>query len=390
MRGLFVTHEGFGNSIFQSQVIEHCKSMKSVGVDIDILTYEVFRKAWSVSATNAAKFQKNGYLTLWLKKAVSIYAPFSTLINLLILAIDINRLANFKRYKFIHARADYTAFLCTLLKPIHGLPVIWDCRGDSVDELNFAIEKFSPPIYLLLYFCLIPRQRLIRFIAGRLCDYSICVSKALHSLVGSINPKLNISIIPCPVPDGKFFFSLEKRQKMRREMCIDDDELLFIYSGSMTGYQSIGEFIWYYKIILQNRRHRLLIATIDVDKAKNLFHDIATDRLTITTVSYDSMIDLYCAADYALMTRVSRNLNLVASPTKFGEYCLTGLTVIHNNSIEQVSTITASLKNGEIFNYPPSIMPSIDDRVNISKSAKKLFGRNHLNPRYIDVYSIFT
>lgn len=387
MKALFITHEGFGDSIFRSQVIEHCESMKANGFDFDVLTYETFTKSFARSLSNLNAYLKGGTLNIFLKRAANIYMPGSSLINLFILARDIQRNLKSNQYKFIHARADYTAFLCVLLKPFHKLPVLWDCRGDSVDELKYATEKYSSSVRALLYLLLMPKQIINRRVSGKYSDACVCVSAALRELLQSINPQLSTTVIPCPVPINKFYFSAEQRLKTRSAFGIRDDEVLFIYSGSMTGYQAIGEFIWYYKKLLKLSNSRLIIATVDMDKAKHIFRDVMSDKIIITTVSYDEMNGLYCAADYALMARLPRPLNYVASPTKFGEYCLTGLTVIHNDSIKQVSEFSKNLENGLCLDDLPSVKPSLGFRTQIANAAKNIFGREFLNLAYLEIYS---
>ncbi len=387
MKALFVTHEGFGNSIFRSQVIEHCESMNKNGVEFDVLTYETFSKSFEGSLANVKEYLKWGGVNIFFRKAINIYLPASLLINLFILARDILKNTKTNNYKFIHARADYTAFLCILLKPLHKLPVLWDCRGDSVDELKFATEKYSSTIRAILFLLLLPKQIIIRYFASRYSDACVCVSEALRDLLISINPRLWATVIPCPVPVDKFYFSMELRCKVRSFFEVSDEEILFIYSGSMTGYQGIIEFISYYERILKLSNSRLIIATVDMDRAKYIFRNVISDRLIITSVPYDDVNGLYCAADYALMTRLPRSLNYVASPTKFGEYCLAGLNVIHNDSIKQVSEISEFLGNGLPLDPLPSFKPDLELRVDIADSAKNIFGRLSLNFIYANIYS---
>jgi hypothetical protein len=387
MKALFLTHEGFGDSIFQSQVIEHCESLSALGYDFDVLTYETFQKSWSASSHNLRCYVETGKLRLWLKRAFNIYFPFSTIGNILILARDLVKLCKLHKYKFIHARADYTAFLCVLLKPIHRLPVVWDCRGDSVDELKFSIERFNFFFRLLLWLLFIPRQKIIRYIAAKLSNRSICVSEPLRDLIISICPKIHISVIPCPVPVEKFYFSLSQRLEFRHRMAIFENDLLFIYSGSMTGYQSINNFIHFYEKILSLDSAYLLIATVDIKKAKDILRGMVSDRLLFINAPYKDMNGLYNASDFALMMRTSRSLNYVASPTKYGEYCLSGLKVIHNDAIGQVSRVSNELGNGVPIDELPTQVPDLESRINIAKSARGIFGRDSLNLIYLECYS---
>lgn len=380
--GLFVTHEGIGNSIFRSQVLEHCISMKTFGYKFDILTYEIFQSNWTNSVNNFEKYSK--MCSINLKKAMWIYYPFSELFNLFILIIHLFK--SKKKYHFIHARADYSAFLCIILKPFHHLPVIWDCRGDSVDEMKFSSLKYN--LFIRLYFKLliIPRFKIYRKINRIFANKIIFVSKGLKDQIMKFPSKKSV-VIPCPVPNKYFSFDKISRQKLRKKLGFEKNHSVFIYSGSMIGYQSIEKYMYYFKSILTNPNNRLIIATVDLKKAKSIFKSILSNNLIFKFIPYEKINNYYCASDFALMIRQPRPLNYVASPTKFGEYCLSGLKVIHNNSIAQVSEITAILKNSSEISK--NSIPKLDDnqRELISKNSKKFFSRESLNKIYTKLYN---
>ena len=205
-KALFVTHEGFANSIFRSQVIEHCESMQKYNVSFDVLTFETFKSQLSSSQKNLTDYQKTGSVSVYLRKAVNMYLPGSTLVNSLLLFHHLVKLGRNNEYQFIHARADYTAFLCTLLKPLHKLDVVWDCRGDSVDELRFSISKFPRIVRTLMYVLLMPRQQFFRLFACRFSWKQVFVSKELEKVALPHSVDKSPSIIPCPVPTNRFFF----------------------------------------------------------------------------------------------------------------------------------------------------------------------------------------
>ena len=386
LKAIFVTHEGFGSSIFQSQVIEHCESFAKLGYNFDILTFEPWKKNRRLSEGNLSTYKKRGTTKVILKRAMNIYFPFSTITNLFLLVCEILRLFRKQEYSFIHARADYTAFLCVLLKPLPKLPVIWDCRGDLVDELEFTVDKFTWFKKIILNVLLVPRQRFIRSIASRYSSSCITVSSALEKKLLSLNPDLLTHVIPCPVPGTKFYFSEERRHMARMDLGLCQDEQMFIYSGSMTGYQSLESFLWYYKKIINLPKSKILIATIDRAKAEHVFRGLDTEKIMIKTVNYDQMNDLYCAADFAIMVREPRPLNFVASPTKFGEYCLTGLTVIHNNSINQVSDYCDLLGNGLDLTIWPPVQKTVKSRKKVAIKSRELYGREYLNIVALECY----
>ena len=385
-KALFITHEGIGNSIFRSQVLEHCDSMLNNGYEFDILTYNTFKKTWKTSLNNYKNYKRSFKINLILKKALWIYLPFSLLINLFILAIDLFKLKKNTNYSFIHARADYTTFLAIILKPFHGLNVIWDCRGDSIDELKFNSQKFNFFIRLAIRILILPKLILFKKINRRFADKIIFVSNALQTTVLDSTYQTKSFVIPCPVPSKYFYFDDDLRINTRKILNIKKNEFLYIYSGSMIGYQSISDFLYFFQSIISNPFNKLIIATMDIEKAKSIFKNFNFDKLSITFVKYEEMNNLFCASDFGIMIRSKRLLNHVASPTKFGEYCLSGLKVIHNDNVSQVSEITNFLGNGQLLSSNFENKLSLKERKSISKKSQKIYGRGFLNKKYLLVY----
>lgn len=52
------------------------------------------------------------------------------------------------------------------------------------------------------------------------------------------------------------------------------------------------------------------------------------------------------------MISPKRQLNIIASPIKFNEYCLSGLKIVHNNNVNQVTEITNFLVNEQLLTSP--------------------------------------
>ena len=389
-KGLFILHEGIGSTIFQSQVLEHVLCMQRVKMKFDILTFDTAPKTRNTSKDNLKILQKKYPLVkVTLKFGMYIYLPFSTLVNALLLVGTVMRQRN--NYSFIHARADYSTFLCLLTKPMHKLPVIWDCRGDAVDELRDALSRQSGVLRYTLGSVLLMRQKLIVAFNKRFSDGAIFVSNELfkqHS--ESLHTKKH-AVIPCPVPEDKFYFDNSIRKKMRKQYDISKGQRVFVYSGSVVAYQGLSEQIELYKNLLLSPRNVIIFATSNSDYAKEYFRDLMPDQFRIVSVEYDKMNEIYNLADFAFMLRESKQLNWVSSPTKFGEYCLSGLTVIMNDTIQQASVNAKALgihaKVGDILNLVPL---QDDERCAIAEEAKKYYSRKTTSYIYTKLYVFVT
>lgn len=380
-KGLFILHEGIGSTIFNSQVLEHSKGMKDLGFEIDILAFDTLTKTWELSNANLLKFKLNNPdITIALRKAMNIYFPFSLIYNLIILIYFLKN--NKENYSFIQARADYTTFLCILSKPFHKLPVFWDCRGDSVSELIDSLSRKSILIRLIGYLYLVSFDRFVVYFNCKKSDGAIFVSESLFKLFKNTLVTRNYQIIPCPVSEKFFFFDLQLRLYMRDKFKISNEKIVYLYSGSMVAYQSLQEQYNQYKGLLKNPNNIIIIATSQPVLARNYFKDLDSERLIVTSVEFEDMNSYYNLADFSFLMREKKRLNFVASPTKFGEYCLTGLPVIMNDTVNQAYVVSKELGNYVSSTQLPNSIFSNSKRIDISIKARGIYSREVLNAKY--------
>ena len=117
----------------------------------------------------------------------------------------------------------------------------------------------------------------------------------------------------------------------RKELQIKTKDLVFVYSGSLKKYKMIDETIRFFKSILRKKNNAILliltkdfsIATEKVSRMKNI---------KVMSIEHQEVNSYLNASDLAIMIRKKDLTNKAASPTKFAEYCLTGLDVITNTS----------------------------------------------------------
>ncbi|MBY3673516.1 hypothetical protein DLR69_15530 [Vibrio paracholerae] len=388
-KGLFISFDGIGSSIFDSQVLTHVKSMNSHGIDFDILAFEPFKKAWLNSSENLNRIKMNDpELNIFLKKAVNVYFPLSNIINALILLFNILRLDRLGNYDFIHARSDYCAYICILMKVFHKKKVVWDCRGHSIDELEDALER-NKNVLLYVYgkylrACCLQMVSYLR----RHAEFGVFVSEALFTSHRLCRQSILYEIIPCSVNENLFYFDSELRAKVRCNLGYVESDNVFLYSGSMISYQNISSQVGIYKAILENDASaKILVLTTDLAVAKNLLSDIDGPRVNIISSSFNEMNLYYNASDFAFLLRENKVLNYVASPTKFGEYCLCGLPVIMNDTVEQAMTISKIINNHVNVENIVNEKFAVSKRSEIAKQAVPYFGRKEVNLKYIGLYN---
>lgn len=387
-KGLFVLFEGIPNTIFNSQVLEHVKDMNLHGIDMDILAINTESRMWKTSLLNYNELINSELsFKITLLKGCRIYYPFSELYNLFLLWKYIKSAD--RKYSYIHARANYSSFISIMLKMFVRIDVLWDCRGESISELHDAISRKNK-LYRIALMPLLLFEKFRLLIISKYADAAVFVSNALHSRYVNWISTNNIGIIPCPVAESKFYFDKDKRYKLRNYYNISDEINVFMYSGSMVAYQAVEQQIILYKRILEIDNHIIFYLTSDVARAKEIFKEFSQDRFVIKSIPFVEMNDYYNLADFSFLIRNRLILNFVASPTKFGEYCLTGLPVIMNDAVEQAYKNAFLLGNCiDISTFDSLNIKKNDDtrREEIAQAAKKIYSRSVLNEKYKLIYS---
>jgi hypothetical protein len=385
MKILFITHEGIDSSIFNSQVLIHAMSMKKLGIYIDILSYNTNKRTKLLSLSNYNKLLSSKLdINIILKSAFNIYLPFSALLNGFLLALFLVK--NKNKYSILHCRSDYTTFVALITKFIHKKKVIWDCRGDSLNELSDALLKKSSLTQFLGGLFLKPINKFEILISAKFSNAAIFVSNALYNTHSDKIEFINFKIIPCLVSEELFFFNKELRYFYRNKYKINDNDRVFLYSGSLVSYQALNLQEDFYRRILKDTRNIIIFATVDVKQAKEYFHNKFNNRFLILNVPFEEMNSYYNLSDFAILLRDTKQLNWVASPTKFGEYCLTGLPVIMNDTIEQ--SMEFSKQIGNYLNWNLLDFEKFDNelRLKVANTSRKYFARNEINKRYYELY----
>lgn len=388
-KGIFLLHEGIGGTIFESQVVELILKLKEYNVELDIICFNTQPNKWETSLKNLQILRsKYPNINIILKKGFNRHMPFSLLLNWFLLLMQILKLKG-KKYEFIHARADYSAFLSLLIRPVTKLSVIWDCRGDTIDEFEEALEEKNKLLRLYGRMVLIPYMK---FQIKQICkktNGALFVSQKLYELNKSKLKTSLFYVIPCCVNTDMFYFSEAIRASQRKEFGLSENNYIYVYSGSTALYQSLQTHKDYYENILrENKNNIILFLTKDIDKANSIFEKFDKKRLIIMSVDYSEMNKYLNMADYALLIRDSKMLNWVSSPTKLGEYCLCGLQIIMNNTIEQAVSTTKII--GNYINMSDHISPTYNEgnekRLEIAEKSKLYFSRENYINNYIDLY----
>lgn len=384
-------HEGVGTTIFQSQVAVHALEMAKYGFRIEVWTFETSPKHLAVSRRNLEKLDALGVVPVRLLKGVYVFLPFSDLINALILLFHL-RLER-AQFDLVHARTDYSASVYSYIARFARIPLIWDCRGDSYAETEQALANRSriPSFVRNLILRAVERQERR---AGAVCEAANFVSHRLRARKKRSLSGQPTFVIPCAVSSRYFFFDSGLRGEVRAALGYSHDDVVLVYSGAMSQYQSFHSYVQLLQRLAANgdTRLRLLVVTPDIERAAAcLASRLPSHLYELRTATYGEMNGYLNAADFGMLLREKSPINDVASPTKFGEYCLAGLPVILDGNVEQTVEIAAVLGNGTscVQLEEGARLQVVDEetRKAIAQRAMKFFARECLNTDYQQMYS---
>ena len=388
---LFLMHEGVGATIFQSQVAVHALEMKRHGYDVEVWTYETSLKSFESSRRNVESFKRLGTLKIRLLRGVYVFLPFSAQVNAFILWCHL-RLST-EKFDLIHARADYSAAVYSFIARLAGVPMLWDCRGDSYAETEQALAKRGrvPRLVQRTILRAVERQEAL---AGATCVAANFVSRLLEARKSRSLHGQPSFVIPCPVSSQYFHLDPRLRVERRAELGYAPDDLVLVYSGAMSTYQSFEAYVDLVgKMMRSGDVHvRLLIVTPDQDRARQYLAGRLPERVyRLRAAPYAAMNGYLNAADYGMLLRDQSPINDVASPTKFGEYCLAGLPVILDGNVQQTMEISTAIGNYESYADVANgkrLRPVDRTRRDaISFRARRFFSREYLNPEYARMYA---
>lgn len=143
----------------------------------------------------------------------------------------------------------------------------------------------------------------------------------------------NIAVFRCGVDRSVFSYDEALRNKIRKDLHIADDEIVFVYSGGMHKWQKVKEaLIFYIGFYKQNSKSKMLVLTKDVEGLSMIISDNKLDEikdtLIVKSLLYNEVPAYLCASDIAFLIRDNVVMNAVASPTKLAEYMICGLPII--------------------------------------------------------------
>ena len=383
---------GFPKTVVESQVLAHVRDMSEAGINMDVWSIVNTRKEYINGQKTLSAFHKSfPAVNVRLFRGVRPGLPFSEVLNAFLFLWWMWRLDT--KPAFVHARTEHAAMIAAIAKRIKNYRLIWDARGDTLSEFKEYAQHLPP--YRKLLAPLI-RNRISKYLtaANGQCDAAIFVSEELRRLDGKNLPIEKTIIVPCVADESLFFFDPQLREHSRAFLGYGENDVVLAYVGSTASWQCVPETIALMEqAIRANASIKVLIVTPDRDVFQAAFPTDLRDRVRITSGSLDEMNRYLNTADFGMLLRKSTPVNKVASPVKFAEYSLAGLTVVTTDAVEQVKEIGRRLGNtieaSEFMKVYVQGNRRPANRIDIAMKARAALGRKSHMGKLIELYSFY-
>lgn len=250
---------------------------------------------------------------------------------------------------------------------------IFEARAAANEEIIYTSEgeKISFKSKIKNYFSEAHEKMLITK-----TDNVFCVSNALkeYYLKKYNLSEEKFSVFPGAADSELFFYNESLRNNIRKELDLDSNNILIVYSGRLEMKWEIPDKIisFFKDILTKDIRFKLLLVTPDVDFANKLIKEQELDDVIfVKNVELKDVNKYLNASDLGLLLREDIPMNNVASPTKFAEYLMAGLPVIISHGIYDFANDILNTKYGAVVSSLDEISPIEYDNVLISLTINR-------------------
>ena len=384
MRGVFILFEGLPPTVIDSQVLAHVRlARERLNIDLAVVAVACSGAIFEASQARVERARRAAGGEVHLVRGMRPALPGSMVTNRFLLGRALDRLGAFS---FLHARTDYAAAVAGPWGRCRGLPTLWDCRGDSAAELR---ERLGSRALLLRHYRLGLMQAELR-LAGQTSAAACFVTPQLRDLMQKFMIGQPSWVIPCLAPEAEFFFDPGLRARVRTDLSIAPDEVVYIYSGALNAYQRFDQTGATFRTALSRGENaRLIVLTPEAEHARRFLADFPPTRAICRSVPHAEVNGYLNAADFGMLLRDSTPVNAVAFPTKFAEYAMSGLQVIMKASPPACVTVARELGNFVALEQPAARW-SESERARCAAVAAGRLGRAAAMSGYAEIYNRLT
>ncbi len=196
-------------------------------------------------------------------------------------------------------------------------------------------------------------------------------------------------VIPCTLNQlyQNVVVSEQSIKQARNEIGFSENDVVFIYSGSVAGWQSFDLLKDFMVPVLKADANNKLMFLSDIDENILSLKNQFPDQVSCQKLKANEVPKYLLSGDYGLLIREESVTNKVASPVKFAEYIVCGLKVIISNHLGDYSEFVENFSNGILNGRSGGSRKTIaiEDRIKLNAFAKQYFSKSSFINNYKDL-----
>jgi glycosyltransferase involved in cell wall biosynthesis len=349
MKYFYFAFESIFDPIFDSQVLTYVEKYNSFAGDDEKISLVLFGSTGDLfkhgyhKEIKEIKNRMKGFFNYSFKIPYFYKYPcmlgFSMLLNsLVVFSVLFFKKRLRKKERFVcHCRTEIGSYILLKLREnfYKDMKIICDCRGIGSKEILYKSGINNKEM-------LSGKIRKIENYAHANSDYLFCVTESFKKYILDQhgNKIKKIKVIPCCIDTEKFRYDKNTREKCRNEMGIDPESFVVLYAGSLSGWQLPDAMIDIFNIIKEYIKNSIfVIFTRDIETASEKIKTsgMHEGNYIIDAKPPSGMNKYLTIGDLGLLIREDNEVNRVAFPVKFAEYCRCGVPVL--------SSITSDVTN---------------------------------------------
>lgn len=295
-----------------------------------------------------------------------------------------------KKIDILHCRSyPITLAAIAVKKLIKHLKIIFDPRSAFPEE-NITAGRWTEKSFTFKVWKRLEKKYLDE------SDITIAIANTYVKHFRKISYQSDLVIIPNNVDVARFVPDKEIREHFRFRMGISDDEIIFVYSGSMSNHWNNPKI--YAKFLIKLReldiKHRFLFLTPNIEELKKTFerYSIKPEEYIVLSTTLEDVPKYLSMADFGLNLMEREDIRV---SIKTVEYLSMRLPIITNSNVlgakeiaEQygVGLVLGDLENINLRGLKDFIKKKDQLSLKCRKVACENFSTEKVAKQYVKVY----